>query len=98
VLQAWFAFVQGHACFWDKKSLTNIMTMCVILYNMIIKDVRDVTIPFESSNVGPVNQRGTRTRSKHFLRHIEGRTMHTQLHDDMVEHQWQLYGRYSHNL
>lgn len=52
VLQARFAIVRGPAHFLDKKSLHNIMTMCVILHNMIIKDERDQDLPFEVDNVG----------------------------------------------
>uniref|UniRef100_A0A453EZ62 DDE Tnp4 domain-containing protein n=1 Tax=Aegilops tauschii subsp. strangulata TaxID=200361 RepID=A0A453EZ62_AEGTS len=38
VLQSRFAIVRGPARLWDKKTLSNIMTCCVILYNMIIED------------------------------------------------------------
>jgi hypothetical protein len=43
VLQARFAIVRGLARFWDKRTLRNIMTCCVILHNMIIEDERDLT-------------------------------------------------------
>jgi hypothetical protein len=33
VLQARFVIARGPACFWDKKTLKNIMTCCVILHN-----------------------------------------------------------------
>jgi hypothetical protein len=36
VLQARFSIVRGLARFWDKNTLRNIMTCCVILHNMII--------------------------------------------------------------
>jgi hypothetical protein len=52
VLQARFAIVRGPARFWDKKSLRTIMTACVILHNMIVKDERDVDLLFEFDNVG----------------------------------------------
>ena len=40
VLQSRFAIVRGPARFWDKKTLKNIMTCCVILHNMILEDER----------------------------------------------------------
>ena len=38
VLQSRFTIVRGPARFWDKRSMKNIMTCCVILHNMILKD------------------------------------------------------------
>lgn len=71
VLQARFAIIRGPARFWGKKSLTNIMTGCVILHNMIIEDERDLDLPFEYDNVGSrVKPHRTWTGSKLFLRHI----------------------------
>ena len=40
VLQSRFAIVRDPAHFWDKKTLKNIMTCCVILHNMILEDER----------------------------------------------------------
>jgi hypothetical protein len=38
VLQARFVIVRGPSHFWDKGTLRDIMTTCVILHNMIIED------------------------------------------------------------
>jgi hypothetical protein len=40
------SFLQAHglACFWDKKSINNIMTCCVILHNMTIDEERDLNL------------------------------------------------------
>ena len=52
VLQSRFAIVRGPARFWDKKTLKNIMTCCVILHNMILKDERGMDLEFFYNNVG----------------------------------------------
>ena len=52
VLQSRFAIVRGPARFWDKKTLKNIMTCCVILHNMIIEDERDLDLELSYDNVG----------------------------------------------
>uniref|UniRef100_R7WBQ9 L-gulonolactone oxidase n=1 Tax=Aegilops tauschii TaxID=37682 RepID=R7WBQ9_AEGTA len=46
ILQTRFAIVRGPACFWDKKTLSNILICCVILHNMIIEDERDLNLEF----------------------------------------------------
>jgi hypothetical protein len=38
VLQAQFVIVRGPACMWDKATLRQIMTACVIMHNMIVED------------------------------------------------------------
>lgn len=38
VLEARFAIIRGPARFWDKETLREIMTACVIMHNMIIED------------------------------------------------------------
>ena len=38
VLQAQFAIVRGPARMWDKATLRQIMTACVIMHNMIVED------------------------------------------------------------
>jgi hypothetical protein len=40
VLQAQFAIVRGPARMWDKATLRQIMTACVIMHNMIVEDER----------------------------------------------------------
>ena len=52
VLQSRFAIVRGPAHFWDKKTLKNIMTCCVILHNMILEDERAMNLKFFYDNMG----------------------------------------------
>jgi hypothetical protein len=51
MLQARFAIVRGPACFWDMKSILNIMNACVI-FNIIIQDERDKNLEFFFDNIG----------------------------------------------
>jgi hypothetical protein len=46
VLQARFAIVRGPSRFWDKGTLQDIMTTCVILHNMIIEDEKHLNLEF----------------------------------------------------
>ena len=52
VLQSRFAIVGGPARFWDKRTLKNIMTCCVILHNMILEDERGMNLELFYDNVG----------------------------------------------
>ncbi|XP_020258618.1 uncharacterized protein LOC109835030 [Asparagus officinalis] len=57
VLQSRFGIIKGPARFWDKQTLHDIMTTCIIMHNMIIEDERDeqedivVSTPPSISNV-----------------------------------------------
>ncbi|XP_042460397.1 uncharacterized protein LOC122043900 [Zingiber officinale] len=45
VLQSRFAIVAGPSRFWQKNILHDILTSCIIMYNMIIEDGRDLNAP-----------------------------------------------------
>ena len=96
VLQSRFAIVRGPARYWDKKSLEDIMTACVILHNMILEDEKDKNLEFYFHNVGSrVKPQRNPDRVQAFLqtyREIEDKGTHKQLNDDLVEHHWQLFG------
>ncbi|KAK3231024.1 hypothetical protein Dsin_002905 [Dipteronia sinensis] len=53
VLQSQFAIVAGPARFWQKHVLHDIMTTCIIMYNMIIEDERDVDASIEDHMEAP---------------------------------------------
>ena len=42
VLQSQFAIIHGPARLWDEESLENIMRACIIMYNMIVEDEREM--------------------------------------------------------
>ena len=96
VLQARFAIVRGPARFWDKKSLRNIMTACVILHNMIVEDKRDLEFEFNYDNVGsrvkPARDTEEINAFLETYRTIENCDSHNQLQHGLIEHRWQFYG------
>ena len=97
VLQARFAIVRGPARFWDKETLVDIMTCCVILHNMIIEDERELNLPCFYDNVGTrVQPQRNPDRLEAFLaahRSIEDAQTHHQLTQDLIDHHWQLHGQ-----
>ena len=96
MLQARFAIVRGPARFWDKKSLRNIMTACVILHNMIVEDERDLDLEYNYDNVGsrvkPATDPDEINAFLETYRKIENYDSDNQLQHDLIEHRWQLYG------
>jgi len=100
VLQAQFAIVRGPARMWDKATLRQIMTACVIMHNMIIEDERsedeDEDVHYEG--VGqlvrptPPEVRNHTREFHEFLQahhNITNRQIHAQLQQDLIEHLWQ---------
>lgn len=89
VLQFRFAIIRGPARFWDKRSLKNIVTCCVILDNMIFKDERGMNLKFFYDNVGSrVKPARDANRIRAFLqtyREIENANTHYQLQKDLIE-------------
>ena len=96
VLQSRFAIVHGPARFWDKKTLKNIMTCCVILHNMI-EDERGMNLEFFYDNVDSrVKPARDPNRIRAFLqtyKEIENANTHFQLQEDLIEHHWQRAGQ-----
>ncbi|OWY96494.1 hypothetical protein PHMEG_00033228, partial [Phytophthora megakarya] len=106
VLQARFAIVKGPSRFWSPTDLTDIMTACVILHNMIVEDERGENLPWDydgASNVS-VYRIAADCSEDHdnsdvgfdsFLARltaIRSKQMHIQRQKDLVEHLWQLNG------
>jgi hypothetical protein len=91
VFQARFPIVRGPARFWDKKTLDNNMTACVILQNRIIADETDLDLEYFYDNVGGSSVEPTRNldRIQAFIKtywQIEDNATHTQLRDDLIGH------------
>jgi IMP dehydrogenase/GMP reductase len=100
VLQAQFVIVRGPARMWDKATLRQIMTACVIMHNMIIEDERsedeDEDVQYEGVGqlVRPTPPK-VRNRTQEFYEflqthhNITNRQIHTQLQQDLIKHLWQ---------
>ncbi len=53
VLKSRFAIIAGLSHFWRKEVLHDIMTTCIILQNMIIKDECDLNAPIQNDVEAP---------------------------------------------
>ena len=100
VLQSRFAIVHGPAHFWDKDTLREIITACVIMHNMIIEDEQneDDYIDIQYEGVGqlvrttPPEQRNRMCEFRDFIQahhNIRNRETHNQLQKVLIEHLWQ---------
>jgi hypothetical protein len=74
-----------------------VMTACVIMHNMIVKDERDDGIhdqwwEFQGELVAPHLEIATFEEFLHVHEEIHDRATHDQLQKDLNEHQWALAG------
>ncbi|XP_020266343.1 uncharacterized protein LOC109841816 [Asparagus officinalis] len=85
--------IQGLARFWKKEVLHDIMTACIIMHNMIIKDGRDLNATIENWKEAPVpdvemvvdeNARFERFLARH--RQIKNKEAHIALRDALIDH------------
>ena len=53
ILQFKFTIVAGSSRYWKKKILHDIMISCIIMYNMIIEDEREVNVPTRDARPTP---------------------------------------------
>jgi hypothetical protein len=98
VLQSRFAIVRGPAKGWDHEEISDVMTACVILHNMIVEDERDNGGQNYTYEAMGERVRVSRTHAEEMSafiqmhKQIENRVEHSQLQDDLVEHLWQKFG------
>jgi hypothetical protein len=98
VLQSRFATIRGPTRFWDKDTLREIMTTCVIMYNMIIEDEQnneDEDVDIQCEGVGELirttspEQHNCTCEFHDFIqphRDIINKETHCQLQEDLSEH------------
>lgn len=68
-----FAVVWGPHCFWDKRTLGDITTACVVLHNMIIGDERGNEVDCKYDYlIKTISLIGTRPTFRHFLKCTRG--------------------------
>jgi hypothetical protein len=97
VLQSRWAVVRGPAYGWDREHLSDIMTACIIMHNMIVEDEKaeatdtnfdDIGIKVTPSQ-GNVPERNAFIEAHHKLRDP---AMHSRLQQDLIEHNWNRFG------
>ena len=92
VLQARFAIARGLFHFWDIPTLGDIMKVCIIMHNKIVKDERDAYIPDLNYEVLEPNLEALTEKNANLsqiiqmTRNIENIGKHYQLQADLVEH------------
>jgi hypothetical protein len=89
VLQARWAVVRGPAYGWDRDQISNIMTTCIILHNMIIEDERDFTLDRSFDNIGEeanpsIGSRRVRDSFVQQLHQLKNKSKHQQLQNDLI--------------
>ncbi|CAN6351784.1 unnamed protein product [Urochloa humidicola] len=96
VLQARWAVIRGPAYGWDREQLSDIMTACIIMHNMIVEDENSDAINTNFLNIGTqvVPRNGdVQERSAFVAAHkLRDRDLHIQLQKDLIEHNWMRYG------
>jgi hypothetical protein len=97
VLQARWAVVRGPAYGWDRQTIGEIMTACIIMNNMIVEDEGENA---ENTNfddpgqhadlsTGILAERSAFVQAHHKLRN---RGVYSQLQLDLTEHNWMMLG------
>ena len=98
VLQSRFAIIKGPARFWDKRTLHDIMTACIIMHNMIIEDERDeqedVVSTLSIPNVEDMEINETERFRRFLARHkkFKDKEAHFALRNALIEHLWERHG------
>lgn len=104
MLQSHFVIVCGHSRFWDKVDLGRIMKACIVIYNMIVEDERniyviqldplptydDTTNDLSQLNLGEEPFIPYETYIQNRIEMRDKRTHH-QFQNDLVEHISQFY-------
>ncbi|KAM3240034.1 hypothetical protein ACQJBY_053612 [Aegilops geniculata] len=98
VLQSRWGIVRNPALSWDERKLWEVMTACVIMHNIIVKDERDESIfdqgfDYQGENIEPLHQDpATFEQFAQFHREMRDWHTHVNLQNDLVEHVWDHIG------
>ena len=96
-LQARWEIVKNPCRQWKLETINDIMMCCIILYNMIIDDERDLNLePIFDRTIGGGQMRAhfTFRELQDGTREIEATNRHFALRMDVMEHLWQLRGNF----
>jgi hypothetical protein len=96
VLQSRWDVVRGPAYGWDRDQISNIMTTCIILHNMIIEEERDLANDTNFHHPGDhadLSIGSDRVRSSFVqrLHQLKNKEKHHQLQNYLIEHHWARY-------
>jgi hypothetical protein len=101
VLQARWGVIHGPAYGWDRERLSDIMTACIIMHNMIVADERGGLMVTNTNfnNIGtqinPIVARLNVIEREAFVNahhKIRNHDLHYQLQSDLIEHNWLRHG------
>ncbi|TVU47526.1 hypothetical protein EJB05_07130 [Eragrostis curvula] len=97
VLQTRWAVIRGPAYGWERERLSDIMTACIIMHNMIVEDEKDEATNTNFDNIGTLANPslGSDAERKAFVaahHKLRDRAVHLQLQRDLIEHNWMRYG------
>jgi hypothetical protein len=101
VLQARWGIICGPAYGWDRERLSDIMTACIIMHNMIVEDERGgpmiTNTNFDNigTKINPTVARLNITEREAFVnahRKIRNCDLHYQLQSDLIEHNLTRHG------
>ncbi|XP_062119187.1 uncharacterized protein LOC133832926 [Humulus lupulus] len=93
-----YYLADGPTHLWNKRILHDIMTSCIIMHNMILKDERDFNAPIEErlevpnpevEMVGNDDDRFQEFLARH--RKIKDKDAHIALRNALIEHLWDEY-------
>ena len=101
ILQALWEIIKQPSQLWDQKELHYIMKACIIMHNMIVEDERESIFENDLNydHINPPNTNfasGSSSDFQFFLQRyqaIRNQHMHSQLKNDLIEHQWSLHQR-----
>ncbi|XP_020258908.1 uncharacterized protein LOC109835342 [Asparagus officinalis] len=90
-----YYLADGSARFWKKHVLHDIMTACIIMHNMIIKDERDLYVPIQEVSEAPTPEvnmvADETTRFTQFIAKIKDKDAHIVLRNALIDHLWEEY-------
>jgi hypothetical protein len=101
VLQARWGVIHGPTYRWDRERLSDIMTACIIMHNMIVEDERGgpmvTNTNFDNidTQINPTVVRLNVTEREAFVNahhKIRNRDLHYQLQSDLIKHNWIRHG------
>lgn len=93
-MQARFAMVKSPAKLWNNGNISDVMTACIILHNMIVEDKRgeDLGYDYEGGStrvsVSRYEVHRTNEEFREAFSSLKDNDAHNQLQHDLMRHLW----------